>query len=153
MRRARTSVPKRHESDAKRTGRRYAWDVRALAAWLPAIVIAAIIFTLSAQPNLRVTEGLTDLVLRKLAHLAVFGLLAAGGVRGLTFHGLAGRAALVGAAAIATAYAVSDEFHQTFVTGRSGSPIDVAIDVVGIIAALAVIAANPRLRARIVVPA
>jgi VanZ family protein len=127
--------------------------VRALAAWLPAIVIAAIIFTLSAQANLRVTEGDLDLVLRKLAHMVVFGLLAAACLRGLTFHGVAGRVAIVAAAGMATAYAISDEFHQTFVTGRSGSPIDVAIDMVGIGIGLAVLAANPRLRARIVAPA
>jgi len=33
--------------------------VRALAAWFPAIAVAAIIFALSAQPNLHVTEGQT----------------------------------------------------------------------------------------------
>ncbi|MDX6378773.1 MAG: hypothetical protein QOE98_3076 [Gaiellaceae bacterium] len=127
--------------------------MRALAAWLPAIAIAAIIFALSARPNLRVTEGDLDLVLRKLAHLVVFGLLAAGCLRGLTFHGVRGRAALVGAAALATSYAISDEFHQTFVAGRSGAPLDVAIDLVGILVALAALAGNPRLRARIVAPA
>jgi VanZ family protein len=153
MRHARVSVPKCHETDADRTGRRYAAAVRALAAWLPAIVIAAIIFTLSAQANLRVTEGDLDLVLRKLAHMVVFGLLAAACLRGLTFHGVTGRIAVVAAAGMATAYAISDEFHQTFVTGRSGSPIDVAIDMVGIGIGLAVLAANPRLRARIVAPA
>ena len=31
-------------------------------------------------------------------------------------------------------YAVSDEAHQTFVPGRMGSPIDVAIDTLGIVA-------------------
>ncbi len=132
---------------------RYAAAVRALAAWLPAIAIAALIFTLSAQPNLAVTDGTTDLVLRKLAHMTVFGLLAAACVRGLTFHGVTGRAALVGAATLATAYAISDEFHQTFVVGRAGSPIDVAIDVAGILVAVGLLARNPRLRARILAPA
>jgi VanZ family protein len=127
--------------------------VRALAAWLPAIVIAAIIFTLSAQPNLRIADGDVDLVLRKLAHMLVFGLLAAGCFRGLTFHRVRGQAALVGAATVATAYAITDEFHQTFVAGRSGSPVDVAIDLVGIMVVLAVLAGNPRLRARVVAPA
>jgi VanZ family protein len=131
----------------------YAAAVRSFAAWLPATAIAVLIFTLSAQPNLQVTDGTADLVLRKLAHMTVFGLLAAACVRGLTFHGITGRAALVGAAALATAYAISDEFHQTFVTGRSGSPIDVAIDVVGILVAVALLARSPRLRARILAPA
>lgn len=127
--------------------------MRALAAWLPAIVIAAIIFTLSARANLRVTEGDLDLVLRKLAHMVVFGLLAAACLRGLTWHGVTGRTAVITAAGMATAYAITDEFHQTFVTGRHGSPIDVGIDLVGIGIGLAVLAANPRLRARIVAPA
>jgi VanZ family protein len=127
--------------------------VRALAAWLPAIAIAAVIFTLSAQANLRVTDGDLDLVLRKLAHMIVFGLLAAACLRGLTFHGVSGRTALIAAACMATGYAITDEFHQTFVTGRSGSPIDVGIDMVGIAIGLAVLAASPRLRARIVAPA
>lgn len=126
--------------------------MRAVAAWLPAIAIAAIIFTLSAQPNLQVTDGAADLVLRKLAHMAVFGLLAAACVRGLALHGVTGRAALLGAAALATLYAIGDEFHQTFVAGRSGSPIDVTIDLVGIVVALALLARNPRLRARILAP-
>jgi VanZ family protein len=131
----------------------YAAAVRALAAWLPAIAIAVLIFTLSAQPNLQVTDGAADLVLRKLAHMAVFGLLAAACVRGLGFHGITGRAALVGAVALATVYAISDEYHQTFVAGRSGSPIDVAIDLAGILVAVALLARNPRLHARILAPA
>src|SRR5215218_4931262 len=89
---------------------RYAAAVRALAAWLPAIAIAVLIFTLSAQPNLAVTDGAADLVLRKLAHMTVFGLLAIACVRGLTLHGIRGRAALYGAATLVAAYAVSDEF-------------------------------------------
>jgi hypothetical protein len=151
------SVPDRHRTRADRTAGERQTDtlhrVRAVAAWFPAIAIAAIIFTLSAQANLRITEGAADLVLRKCAHMAVFGLLGAGCLRALAFHGLRGRTALLGAAALAIAYSISDEFHQTFVTGRSGSPIDVAIDVVGIALALAVIARSPRVRARIVVPA
>jgi VanZ family protein len=39
------------------------------------------------------------------------------------------------AAAIAVAYAGTDEFHQTFVEGRHGTPVDVAIDAVGVTAA------------------
>ncbi len=131
MPQARTSVPKCDERGADGTGRRYAAAVRALAAWLPAIVIAAVIFTLSAQANLRVTEGLLDLVLRKLAHTVVFGLLAAACFRGLTSHGVTGRTALTAAACLATAYAISDEFHQTFVHGRHGTPVDWAIDTAG----------------------
>ena len=36
------------------------------------------------------------------------------------------------AAVIAIAYAATDEFHQTFVGGRHGTPVDVGIDAVGV---------------------
>ena len=35
------------------------------------------------------------------------------------------------AVALAIAYAVTDEYHQTFVHGRHGSPVDWAIDSAG----------------------
>ena len=123
--------------------------MRTLAAWLPAIVVAAIISTLSAQPPLHVSEGALDLVLRKCAHLAVYALLAVSCVRGLAHHGLGERAQLLGAGALALAYAISDEYHQTFVPGRSGAPRDVLIDLVGITAGLLVLSRNVRLRARV----
>jgi VanZ family protein len=123
--------------------------VRALAAWLPAIVVAAIIFALSAQPHLHVTEGALDLVLRKCAHLTVYALLAMACVRGLAHHGLGQRAQLLGGGAMALTYAISDEFHQTFVPGRSGAPRDVAIDLIGIAAGLLLLSRNVRLRARV----
>ena len=37
------------------------------------------------------------------------------------------------------AYAAGDELHQAFVPGRSGRPVDVAIDALGAVAALVVI--------------
>jgi VanZ family protein len=37
--------------------------------------------------------------------------------------------------ALSSLYAASDEFHQTFVEGRSGSPVDWAIDTAGAAAA------------------
>jgi VanZ family protein len=123
--------------------------VRTLTAWLPALVVAAIIFALSAQPNLHVTEGGLDLVLRKCAHLAVYALLAMACVRGLAHHRLGQRAQLLGAGAIALAYAITDEFHQTFVPGRTGAPRDVAIDLIGIAAGLLILSRNLRLRARV----
>ena len=39
----------------------------------------------------------------------------------------------VSAVAIGVLYAVSDEVHQAFVPGRLGSPVDVAIDAVGVV--------------------
>jgi VanZ family protein len=44
------------------------------------------------------------------------------------------------AAAISFAYACSDEYHQTFVDGRTGKVLDIGIDTLGIAAALLVVA-------------
>jgi VanZ family protein len=34
---------------------------------------------------------------------------------------------------LGVAYAASDEIHQHFVAGRHGSPVDIAIDTVGLV--------------------
>jgi len=43
------------------------------------------------------------------------------------------------ALALSIAYAASDEVHQLFVRGRHGSPVDVAIDTVGVLVGLALL--------------
>ena len=96
---------------------------------LPPLALMAIIFALSAQPDLNSGLGGWDTGLRKLAHAFAFGLLWWLWRRAL------GRPVI--AAAVTLAYAVSDEWHQSFVQGRNGSPVDVAIDAVGIAVAVA----------------
>jgi VanZ family protein len=51
------------------------------------------------------------------------------------------------AAGLGIAYAVSDEIHQSFVTGRQGAPRDVLIDAVGVLAGVYLF---PRLVRRVV---
>ena len=46
----------------------------------------------------------------------------------------------------ATLYACSDEIHQLFVVGRSGALIDVFVDMIGMIGAIAVIEAYSYLK-------
>jgi VanZ family protein len=90
----------------------------------------AVIFVLSAQPDLNSGLGLADTILRKFVHAAEFGLLAFLWVRALRTTS-ARDLALPLAFALTVAYAVGDEYHQTFVEGRHGSPVDVAIDSAG----------------------
>ena len=97
---------------------------RALSVWLPVIAWAAVIFALSSIPSLSTGLGLWDTILRKGAHTAEYAILGALLLRALRRPGLALAAGI--------AYAATDEFHQHFVRGRHGSPIDVAIDAVGI---------------------
>lgn len=93
----------------------------------------AVIFALSAQPDLNSGLGTIDLVGRKLVHATEYGLLWLLWCRALGWRGRAPWAA----AAIAIAYSITDEYHQTFVDGRHGTPVDVLIDATGVaIAAL-----------------
>ncbi len=98
----------------------------AIGRFGPPLALMAVIFFLSAQPNLNSGLGTLDTILRKLAHMGEFGLLWFLWWRALGW-GHPGPSI-----AIALAYAASDELHQTFVDGRVGSPVDWAIDAAGV---------------------
>ena len=97
---------------------------RALTVWLPVVAWAAVIFALSSVPSLSTGLGTWDTVLRKGAHVTEYAILG-----GLLYRALA-REEL--ALAVGIAYAATDELHQHFVRGRHASPVDVAIDAVGV---------------------
>ena len=96
-----------------------------LNLWLPVVLWAALIFTFSSIPSLGTGLGTWDLVLRKLAHAVEFGVLGALLFRALRREPLA---ILLG-----SAYAVTDEVHQAFVSGRQGSPLDWLVDTIGVV--------------------
>jgi VanZ family protein len=97
-----------------------------LNRWLPVVLWAALIFTFSSIPSLGTGLGTWDLVLRKLGHAVEFGVLGALLYRALRREPLA---ILLG-----SAYAVTDEIHQAFVSGRQASPLDWLIDTLGVAA-------------------
>ena len=97
---------------------------RVLTVWLPVVLWAALIFTFSSIPSLSTGLGTWDTILRKGAHLTEYAIL------GMLLLRAFGREAPALAAGIA--YAASDEFHQHFVRGRHGTPVDVAIDAIGV---------------------
>ncbi|CAB4897879.1 unannotated protein [freshwater metagenome] len=124
-----------------RTGRRAG---RAASLLLPPLVLMGVVWFLSAQPDL--SSGLQqDFVLRKAAHVTEFALLTVLWAR--AFGGLRPRPresrSLLGAAAVALAWAAVDERHQHFVQGRVGSVRDVAIDAIGVVVALALLRLTP----------
>ena len=98
----------------------------ALRLWLPVVAWAGLIFALSSVPDLGTGLGTWDLVLRKLAHTGEYAILGALLLRAL------GHAHVAAAFVLGVLYAASDEFHQSFVEGRRGSPLDVVIDAVGV---------------------
>ena len=104
---------------------------RLLVAWLPVIAWAALIFVLSAQPDLRfVPDAGTDFVVRKLGHMGVFGILALS-IRRAMARSTPVRRPGVAAMLLAVLYAATDEIHQGQVVGRHAALTDVGIDATG----------------------
>ena len=103
------------------------------------LALMGLIFYLSAQEH--VGPDLPAFT-RIIAHFAEYALLAA-----LWAWALApalGRRAFAAAAAISILYAASDEFHQSFIPGRDSSPLDLAIDALGVAVAVAVLSRRSR---------
>jgi VanZ family protein len=101
---------------------------RRFALWAPVVLWAAVIFALSSIPSLGTDLGVWDTILRKGAHMTEYAILAL-----LLFRALGSE---LPAFLFGLAYAVSDEIHQLFVSGRHGSPVDVAIDAAGLLLGL-----------------
>lgn len=110
-----------------------------IVRWLPALAWMGVIFVLSSQSGLRVSDdNAVDRPFRIVAHLATYAFLA-----GLLLYAVGGpRApslrALAGALVLTLLYAISDELHQAFVPARRGRVEDIGIDLVGAIIGLAV---------------
>jgi VanZ family protein len=90
----------------------------------------ALIFWLSDQPRLDSGLGVVDLILRKAIHLTEYGALCYLWWRALRDVMTANWAAGL-AFTIAVLYAMTDEYHQTFIDGRQGVWSDVLIDAIG----------------------
>jgi VanZ family protein len=108
---------------------------RSLWHWLPPLAWMGLIFFLSAQPDLPHAPGpWVDTLLKKTGHALAYGVLAWLYWRALRVHakGNRGSAAVRAVSIVLTvAYALSDEYHQTFVPGRNGNLVDVTVDGMG----------------------
>ena len=97
--------------------------------WLPAIIVMAVIFGFSSIPAREMPSfGLWDFIVKKGAHMLGYGLLAVAlwYTQGFNMH----RWWLV--LVLAVLYAITDEFHQSFVAGRHPSWVDaLVIDDIG----------------------
>ena len=110
-----------------------------LLRWLPALGLMAAIFALSSLPSDRIPFfGEYDLLIKKGAHAAGYATLAIA-----YYFALPPRLSPVYRGVLsllmAVLFALSDEFHQSFVRGRHSALRDVGIDSLG--AALALLAA------------
>jgi VanZ family protein len=121
---------------------------RLLSIWWPVILWMALIFFFSAQSSLGDMSMPPYLAaLRKTGHIAEYAVLALLLGRALATswqaqghrpsRALLQRAWWLGVT-VASLYAVTDEFHQTFVPKRGGHVGDVLIDVLSATAALGI---------------
>jgi len=108
---------------------------RALLRMLLPLALMGLIFWFSAQPAAG-HHAWWVIVARKLGHITGYALLT--GAWWWALRRVVERPVLW-AVGIAFVYACTDEFHQTFVRGREGTPRDVVIDAVGMAIAAALI--------------
>ncbi len=108
--------------------------------YLPALLWAILIFTLSSLPRLSpppVGLKLSDKVYHFI-EFAIFGLLL---IRALQYLSGAARqrSAILWAALCGILWGALDEFHQLFVTGREASVLDALADAAGVTAVAVVL--------------
>ena len=92
--------------------------------WIPALIVMAVIFLFSSQPSENLPDfGMVDRIVKKGGHMFEYGVLALS--YWYAFGWSKQRRWL--AWLLAILYAASDEYHQTFVSGRHPSVWDVLI--------------------------
>jgi len=105
-----------------------------LPRWFPALLVMLVIFAISSQPGDKLPDLLNwNTIVKKTSHVIGYALLAGSYLHYLKYdqkyHWLAWLACVV--------YAATDEFHQSFIPGRSATVVDVVIfDNLGAILAL-----------------
>jgi VanZ family protein len=104
--------------------------VRRVFVWAPAAALMALIFIASSSPD---PGGVPKVVWDKAIHLSIYGALGLLTLRALV-DGRIQKITLghaIAAFVLTTLYGVSDEFHQSFVPGRTPDVMDVVADAVG----------------------
>lgn len=101
--------------------------------WAPPLLWMGLIFFLSSFHKLQASEvGWQDFIVRKTAHFLEFAVLCVLFYRALkNSSNLPNAKILFLAVAFTIFYAMTDEYHQTFVSGRTGKPFDIGIDSLG----------------------
>lgn len=116
--------------------RRWALLDTPAARWLAVAAWMVLIFALSSQSNLPSPDDpWVDFLFKKSAHATVFGILALLWWRALPAAPLRWSWAWL----LTALYAISDEFHQSYVANRHPAARDVLIDVCGAALALALL--------------
>ena len=113
---------------------------KVLVNWVPVVVWASLIFTMSSLPTGTASQVvLTDYLIKKTAHMFEYGIFAL-----LVYRAIGGddfeidrRGFLAVIAAMF--YGTSDEYHQSFIPGRTARPYDVLFDTIGAATAILIL--------------
>jgi len=109
--------------------RRSSWTGR----WLPWLLVMGVIFFASHQPATDLPNfGLWDVFYKKTGHFLGYAGLALLALRAVLDWPRPYLTAFI----IVFLFSISDEFHQTFIPGRNGTPADVFIDMCGALTCL-----------------
>ena len=103
--------------------------------WGPLLAYMLIVFVVSSASRPALLRYAPDYTWHFVAYF-VMGLLAIRALAAGLAHPAGGKATVLGVM-VALVYAVSDEWHQSFVPGRVASLHDVAVDALGIAGAVA----------------
>ena len=121
-------LPTRRQVRSEAGGR----DLNTTKLWGPVAAWMLLIFVLSAQSQLPTPEQRwVDFALEVIAHFALYTILAALLMRALCSKRSGDWRAYGLAVFICAAYALSDEFHQSFVPGRKPDGLDIVVDLAG----------------------
>ncbi|BCJ88059.1 VanZ family protein [Effusibacillus dendaii] len=104
---------------------------QSLMLWLPHI---AFVYD-GARYSWQTPYDMLEFFIRKLGHVTEYAILAFLWQQTLRHTRLSRGKIYLWTVLICLLYASSDEWHQTFVPGRTGHPIDVAVDSIGILLA------------------
>lgn len=107
------------------TTKKTSWHVFIANPWLPVILWASVIFALSSITQVKVSEFFFwDFALKKIAHVAEYTIL-------YTLILRATKGNWTASYALTFFYAITDEFHQHFVPGRTANILDLGFDASG----------------------
>ena len=99
-----------------------------LRTWGPSLLMMAVIFVFSSIPSNEMPHfGLADFLVKKGGHATGYALLALCNMYALGWQ----RKRWPVAWLLAVLYSATDEFHQSFVPGRTPALMDIGIDALG----------------------
>lgn len=104
----------------------------AFLRWIPVLAWMGWIFWLSSQEALPPPPGLSYSIAAIAGHLILYAILTALLLLALGSSRALDRKTVAIAALASFGYALSDEYHQSFVPGRDASLFDLFVDATGI---------------------